>query len=140
LLYGARHWSVSIDVRYRALFLVLAILLTPLIIARSLTAVIPLCIVAGLAMPPIVSCRNTLVGTAAPAGTMTEAFTWGTAAMFVGIASGSTAAGSLVGTVGVGAPFAAACAAVALAAALAALAQRPSRPSTALEPADCRVT
>jgi predicted MFS family arabinose efflux permease len=71
---------------------------------------------------------------------MTEAFTWGTAAMFVGIAIGSAAAGSLVGTAGVGAPFAAACAAAALAAALAALPRRHRQPRAALEHADYRAT
>jgi predicted MFS family arabinose efflux permease len=140
VFYGARSWSVSIDARYWALLLLLAILLTPLIIARSLPAAIPLCLVAGLAFTPMISCQNTLVGAAAPAGTMTEAFTWATAAMFAGIAAGSTAAGSLIDTAGVGAPFAAACAAAALAAALAALAQRRPQPRTALEPAEYHAT
>ena len=136
LFYGARHWSVPIDTRYWVLLLLAAILLTPLIIARSLVAAIPLSLVAGLALTPMLACQNTLVGAVAPAGTMTEAFTWTTAATFGGIATGSTAAGSLIGVAGVGAPFAAACAAAALAAVLAALAQRRLQPRTALEPAD----
>jgi MFS family permease len=140
LLYGARSWRVSIDRRYGTLLLALAILLTPLIIARSVAAAIPLCLVAGLAMTPMISCQNTLVGAAAPTGSMTEAFTWSTAAMFVGIAIGSAAAGSLVGSAGVGAPFAAACAAAALAAALAALPRRHRQPRAALEPADYRAS
>ena len=131
---------MSIDRRYGALLLALAILLTPLIIARSLAAAIPLCLIAGLAMTPMISCQNTLVGAAAPSGTMTEAFTWGTAATFVGIAIGSAVAGSLVGTAGVGAPFAAACVAAALAAALAALPGRRRQLRTALGPADYGAT
>jgi predicted MFS family arabinose efflux permease len=131
-LYGARNWSVPIDTRYWVLLLLTAILLTPLIIAHSLAAAIPLTLVAGLALTPMLTCQNTLVGAVAPAGTMTEAFTWTTAAMFGGIAAGSTAAGSLIGVAGVGAPFAAACAA----AALAALAQQRLQPRSALAPAD----
>ena len=81
---------------------------------------------AGLALTPALSCQNTLVGLAAPAGAVAEAFTWTTAAMFGGVAAGSTVAGALVDRAGVGAPFAAASAAVALAAVLAAVDQRPS--------------
>jgi hypothetical protein len=121
LLYGARSWRVSIEARYGVLLLVLALLLTPLIIARSLAAAIPLSLIAGLALTPMLSCQNTLVGAVAPAGSVTEAFTWTTTATFGGIAVGSAAAGSLIGAAGVGAPFAAACAAASLAAALAAL-------------------
>jgi predicted MFS family arabinose efflux permease len=140
LLYGARNWRLSIEDRYWVLLLVLAILLTPLIIASSLAAAIPLSLIAGLAMTPMISCQNTLVGAAAPAGTITEAFTWTTAAMFAGTATGSTAAGALVGTAGVGAPFVAACAAAALAAALAALAHRRPQPCTVLEPTEYHAT
>jgi predicted MFS family arabinose efflux permease len=140
LLYGARNWRLSIEARYWVLLLLLAILLTPLIIASSLAAAIPLSLIAGLAMTPMISCQNTLVGAVAPAGTMTEAFTWTTAAMFGGIATGSAVSGSLVDTAGVGAPFAAACAAAALAAALAALAHRRTQPRTALEPAEYHAT
>jgi MFS family permease len=140
LLYGARNWQLSIEDRYWVLLLLLAILLTPLIVASSLAAAIPLSLIAGLAMTPMISCQNTLVGAVAPAGTMTEAFTWTTAAMFGGIATGSAVSGSLVDTAGVGAPFAAACAAAALAAALAALAHRRTQPRTALEPAEYHAT
>jgi MFS family permease len=140
LLYGAGNWRPSIDTRYTALLLTLAILLTPLIIARSLAAAIPLCLLAGLAMTPMITCQNTLVGAAAPTGTVTEAFTWATAAMFIGIAGGSAAAGTLIGTVGVGAPFAAACVAAAVAAAVAALAQHGPQRSAALESADQHAT
>jgi MFS family permease len=140
LLYGVRNWRLSIEARYWVLLLLLAILLTPLIIASSLAAAIPLSLLAGLAMTPMISCQNTLVGAVAPAGTVTEAFTWATAAMFGGIAAGTTAAGSLVDTAGVGAPFAAACAAAACAAALAALAHRRTQPRTALEPAEYHAT
>jgi len=123
LLYGARTWRIPVATRYWVLLLALAVLLAPLVLARTLAAAIPFCLLAGLAMTPMLACQNTLVGAVAPVGTTTEAFTWTTAATFGGIAAGSVVAGSLVAPVGVGAPFAAACAATALAATLSAFAR-----------------
>jgi len=73
---------------------------------------------AGVAMTPMISCQNDLVGAAAPAGTVTEAYTWAISAMFCGVALGSAIAGSLVGA-GTGAPFAAGALAAGVAAAIA---------------------
>jgi MFS family permease len=126
LVYGARHWRVAMDVRYAVLLLLMALLLVPLSLAHSLSAGIALSLVAGLALTPALSCQNALVGVAAPAGAVTEAFTWTTAAMFAGVAAGSTIAGGLVDAAGVGAPFAAASAALVLAAVIAAARHRPS--------------
>jgi len=123
LIYGARGWHKPVAARYWLLLVVLAILLAPLILARTLAAAIPLSLLAGLAMTPVLSCQNTLVGTLAPVGTTTEAFTWTTTATFGGIAAGSAVAGSLIAPGGIGAPFAAACAAAALAATIAAVAR-----------------
>jgi MFS family permease len=119
LIYGAHRWQVSIDRRYPVLLLLMAVLLIPLALAHSLAAGITLSVVAGLAMTPALSCQNTLVGIAAPAEAMTEAFTWTTAAIFAGVAAGSVAAGALVDVAGVGGPFASASAALAVAAAVA---------------------
>jgi predicted MFS family arabinose efflux permease len=123
LLYGARTWRIPVATRYWVLLLALAVLLAPLVLARTLAAAIPFCLLAGLAMTPMLACQNTLVGAVAPVGTTTEAFTWTTAATFGGIAAGSAVAGSLVAPAGVGAPFAAACAATALAATISAFAR-----------------
>jgi MFS family permease len=120
LVYGARRWHLSLDRRYPALLALMAVLLIPLTVAHSLAAGITLSVLAGLAMTPAISCQNTLVGAAAPADAMTEAFAWTTAATFAGIAAGSVAAGALVDVAGVGGPFASASAALAVAAAVAA--------------------
>jgi MFS family permease len=125
LLYGSRNWRIPVNVRYAALLLALGLLLTPLIFAHSLVAGIVLSLVGGLALTSAMSCQNTLVGVAAPPGAVTEAFTWTSAAMFGGVAGGSTVAGWLVDTSGVGAPFAAAAGAAVLAAAIAAPRLRP---------------
>jgi predicted MFS family arabinose efflux permease len=134
LAYGARRWQAPIERRYAALLLALGLLLVPLTLARSLAAAIPLSLLAGLALTPALSAQNTLVGLAAPRAAMTEAFTWTTAAMFAGVAAGSTSAGALVDAAGVGAPFAAASAAVALAGLLAALRGRRRHARTASAP------
>ena len=130
LIYGARGWQMPVAARYWLLLVVLAVLLAPLILARTLAAAIPLSLLAGLAMTPVLSCQNILVGALAPVGTTTEAFTWTTTATFGGIAAGSAVAGSLIAPGGVGAPFAAACAAAALAATIAAVARHTAATST----------
>ena len=77
LLYGARAWR-SRRTRTAPPGL-LAVLLAPLILARTIATAVPFCVLAGLAMTPMLSCQNTLVGAVAPVGTTTEAFTWTTA-------------------------------------------------------------
>ena len=61
------------------------------------------------------SCQYALVGRAVSPGSETEAFTWVTAALVGGLAAGSAAAGAVIETGGVGAPFALSCLATALA-------------------------
>jgi MFS family permease len=120
LVYGARRWDVPLDRRHPVLLVLMAVLLIPLTVAHSLAAGITLSVLAGLAMTPAISCQNTLVGLAAPAEAMTEAFTWATAATFAGVAAGSVAAGAFVDVAGIGGAFASASAALAIAALVAA--------------------
>src|SRR6202043_2282663 len=61
LMYGTRGWRVPVEARYWLLLVALAVLLAPLILARTLAAAIPLSLLAGLAMTPMLSCQNTLV-------------------------------------------------------------------------------
>jgi MFS family permease len=53
---------------------------------------------AGAAIAPTFVCVNGMLDHLAPAGTLTEAFTWTTAGMVVGVAAGSALAGVLVET------------------------------------------
>jgi predicted MFS family arabinose efflux permease len=62
-------------------------------------------LLAGIGLAPIFSCQYMLVGALAPDGAMAEAFTWQTAALVLGIATGSALAGVLVDAGGSGAPF-----------------------------------
>lgn len=121
-LYGSRKWTASLAARYCTLLLALAFALSPLVVARSLTVAMPLCVGAGLAFTPALSCQSRLIGATAPADVMTEAFTWSAAAGIAGTSAGLTAAGPLESSsVGLSGPFAIACAAAVLAAAIIAL-------------------
>src|SRR5215207_3157401 len=88
LTYGARNWRVPIDVVY----LRLAALILP----------------AGLLIAPLGAAGNQLVGQVAPAGAVTEAYTWPVTALIAGFAVGTAAGGALVEGVDWRACFAAA--------------------------------
>ena len=51
---------------------------------------------AGVAIAPTIVCANGMLDRLAPAGTLTEAFTWTTAGMTAGIAAGAVLAGAIV--------------------------------------------
>ena len=120
LWYGGRHWRQATDVRYPWVLLLLAVTTAPLLIAHSVVAGIVLATIAGITYAPSMACQIALINDLAPAGAVTEAFTWCTAAIAGGIAGGTALAGALVESGGVAAPFALACAGAAAAALLAA--------------------
>jgi MFS family permease len=51
---------------------------------------------AGAAIAPTIVCANGMLDRLAPAGTLTEAFTWTTAGMTAGVAAGAAVAGAIV--------------------------------------------
>ena len=55
-----------------------------------------LLLVAGMSIAPTLVYSNTMLDALAPAGTLTEAFTWTTAGMTAGIAAGAALAGAIV--------------------------------------------
>jgi hypothetical protein len=119
LWYGTRRWRSSAEVRHRWLLVTIALVAAPLLLAQSVTAALLLGTVAGLGFAPTMACQMGLIGELALPGTVTEAFTWSTAAIGGGIAAGSALAGALADSAGAAAPFVVGCAAPALAAALA---------------------
>jgi MFS family permease len=119
LWYGTRRWRSPAEVRYRWLLVAIALVAVPLLAAQSIAAAAPLSVIAGLGFAPTMACQMGLVGELARPGTVTEAFTWSTAAIGGGIAGGSALAGVLAESAGVVAPFAVGCVAPGLAAALA---------------------
>lgn len=119
LWFASRAWRSSLAVRYRALLMAAVALTAPLIVARSIPAGALCAVVAGLAIAPVFSCQYALVGRAAARGSQTEAFTWVTSALVAGIAGGAAAAGAVISSGGVAAPFIVGCGATLLAAVLA---------------------
>jgi MFS family permease len=89
-------------------------------------------VAAGLGIAPAIACLYLLVNRLAPAGTVTEAFTWVSSAFGTGIAAGNAIGGGLVQRAGTDATFLLAAAAVAAAALLAWLRRR--RLATAARP------
>jgi MFS family permease len=92
-------------------------------------------VAAGLGIAPAIACLYLLVDRLAPAGTVTEAFTWVNSGFGIGIAAGNASGGGVVHRVGPDAVFLLAAAAVAAAALLArvrrpALAERSGRPAS----------
>jgi MFS family permease len=78
-------------------------------------------VLAGLGIAPAIACLYLLVDRLAPAGTVTEAFTWVTTAFATGFAAGNALGGTLVHEVGTDGSFLAAAGGVAAAALVARL-------------------
>jgi MFS family permease len=64
--------------------------------AGSAAALAVVLLAAGAAIAPTFVCANGMLDHIAPTGTLTEAFTWTSAGMVVGVAAGSAMAGALV--------------------------------------------
>lgn len=116
LWYGSRTWRIPLAARYRGLLVLAVALSAPLIGATSIPAAIVCSLLAGLTIAPVFSCQYALVARAVTPGSETEAFTWVTAALVGGLAAGSAAAGAVIGSEGVAAPFVLSCLATTLAA------------------------
>lgn len=96
LWYGGRHWGGTPDRRYRWLLPVLAVSQLPLALAPSVPVLGVLLFATGLAVAPTGTEEFTLVARHAPAGSVTESFTWVNMVLGVGAAAGNAAGGSLV--------------------------------------------
>jgi MFS family permease len=96
IVYGARAGRLPVAPTYVRLAAVLPLTFLPLAASPSLAAMVPLCVLAGVAIAPVVASGNQLVGDVAPAGTLTEAYTWLVTAIVVGVAVGNAVAGVLV--------------------------------------------
>jgi MFS family permease len=128
LLYSACSWRVSVGSRYPSILLAVEISVMPLLAVHSLAAGLFCSVIAGLGVAPMLACQFSLVGTLAPAGSTTEAFTWHRAATVGGIAAGSALGGALVDAASTSVSFALACTVAALACVLAALGRQRIEP------------
>ena len=94
LAYGARPWSGPPEPRLRLLVAALAAGYLPL---SAVPGAVPLMLLlaglAGFFLAPVLACAFVVIDRQAPAGTVTEAFSWLVTTFGVGSAAGSAAAG-----------------------------------------------
>jgi hypothetical protein len=119
LLYGARTWGRSLHVTYLWLAAVLPLGFLPPLAAPGVAAMAFLILPAGLAIAPLLAAGNQLAGQVAPAGAVTEAYTWPITALIAGFAAGAAVGGVLIEAVDWRASVLAGCAAATLGGALA---------------------
>jgi MFS family permease len=98
LIYGARVGTMPLARTYVRLSLVLPFTYLPLAAAPSIVVMPLLCLFAGLAIAPLLASGNQLIGDVAPAGALTEAYTWPITSLVIGLAAGNAIAGVIVDT------------------------------------------
>ncbi|MEE4544578.1 MFS transporter [Streptomyces sp. V4-01] len=106
--YGARGWPGAPERRLRLLSLGLAACYPPLLLVPGLPWMLPLAALSGLFLAPTLACTFLVVDRHAPAGTVTEAFSWVVTAVGVGSALGTAVAGAAAQHGGAAAAFGAA--------------------------------
>jgi predicted MFS family arabinose efflux permease len=94
LAYGSRSWPGAPERRLRALAVVLAACYLPLLLVPSVPWMLALAALSGVFLAPALACGFVVVDRHAPAGTVTEAFSWVVTAVGVGGALGTAAAGA----------------------------------------------
>ena len=114
LWYGARNWRLAIHLRFLLVSGVLVAGLAPLPLADSMPAFAVLVLVAGLGLAPSTIAGYSLISALAPAGAMTEAYSWQIVGYVAGSAGGAWLAGVVVEHQGVNAALACAPLAAAL--------------------------
>ena len=96
LAYGARSWSSPPGRRFLVLTGLLGLGALPLPFAESLVAMGAFLFLTGLALAPLGATEYALIGTRAPEGTVTEAYSWQIVANVIGSAAGAFLAGILI--------------------------------------------
>jgi MFS family permease len=96
LAYGARSWESPPGRRFLVLTGLLGLGALPLPFAESLVAMGAFLFLTGLALAPLGATEYALIGTLAPAGTVTEAYSWQIVANVTGSAAGAFLAGILI--------------------------------------------
>jgi MFS family permease len=121
LVFGARASDRGPEQRMVGLLALVVAGIALLSVATGLVQLAAGMVLAGLGIAPAIACLYLLVDRLAPAGTVTEAFTWVTTAFSSGIAAGQALGGTLAEQVGTGRAFLVAAAGIAAGALLARL-------------------
>ncbi|MEU6758316.1 MFS transporter [Streptomyces sp. NPDC046685] len=103
--YGARRWAGAPERRLRLLVALLAAGYLPLTLTPGPVAMTALAALAGVFLAPALACAFIVVDRHAPAGTVTEAFSWLVTFFGVGAAIGTAVAGPVVELGGTAAGF-----------------------------------
>jgi MFS family permease len=119
LAYGARTFRRPLASVYVSLAALLPLGFLPALASSSVALMALLILPAGLLIAPLGAAGNQLIGDVAPAGAVTEAYTWPLTAMIAGFAAGTAVGGSLVESLDWHACFVAASLAAALGASIA---------------------
>ncbi|MFI0818508.1 MFS transporter [Streptomyces sp. NPDC021098] len=106
VVYGARPWAGAPERRLRVLVAALALGYLPLVLVPGVPVMTVLAGVAGVFLAPALACAFVVIDRHAPAGTVTEAFSWLVTTFVVGSSVGSAAAGPAVELGGVALGFA----------------------------------
>ncbi|WP_445525092.1 MFS transporter [Streptomyces cyslabdanicus] len=95
-VYGARQWAGAPERRLRLLVGLLAVCYLPLLLMPGAVAMVALTALSGVFLAPCIACAFIIVDRHAPAGTVTEAFSWLVTMFTVGASVGTGAAGPVV--------------------------------------------
>ncbi|MFB7108290.1 MFS transporter [Streptomyces sp. NPDC056190] len=95
-VYGARQWAGAPERRLRLLVGLLAVCYLPLLLMPGTVAMVALTVLAGVFLAPCIACAFIIVDRHAPAGTVTEAFSWLVTTFTVGASVGTGVAGPVV--------------------------------------------
>lgn len=96
VVYGAREWKGVPEKRLTVLVALLAVGYLPLMLTPGPVAMTALAAVAGVFLAPSLACAFIVVDRHAPAGTVTEAFSWLVTTFMVGASLGTAGAGPVV--------------------------------------------
>jgi predicted MFS family arabinose efflux permease len=115
-----------VRLRHRLVFalLLMTLLTVPLTLVGSLWLMLPLVVLAGVAVSPSLISAFTLAEVLVPRAAVTEAFTWIGTALALGVAIGASVSGKIVDAVGANASFLVATVAAGTAAIVVGLGQR----------------
>ena len=105
IAWGTVHWRVRLRHRLVCALTVLAVLTVPLTLVHSYWLMVPLVVLAGIAVSPSLISAFTLAEVLVPRAAVTEAFTWIGTALALGVAVGASLAGKIVDSVGANASF-----------------------------------
>jgi MFS family permease len=122
--WGTVHWRVRLRHRLVWVLTLLTVLTVPLTLVQSYWLMLPLVVLAGVAVSPSLISAFTLAEVLVPRAAVTEAFTWIGTALALGVAIGASAAGKIVDSVGANASFLVATVAAGTAAVVVGLGQR----------------